>query len=497
MAAEYWLGLDFGTSSLKALLVSSTGLVKARSSVSYPSELGTHGEAEQDPLAYLEAGRRAIAACGVAEVELQGIGLAGQTPTLVLVGAEGDPIRPALTWQDHRAESQARLLADEFGSPERLFGTILPWAAAYAPAKLLWLAENEPRSVARTRWVLQPKDFVGMSLTGSPLSDPWSSKGLCNVRTLEPVDELLDRVGWSASVAPPLAHPWEARGTVSGSAAARFGLPQGTPVAVGWSDALAAMLAVGAFDEPAAFVLTGTSSIVGISTGEPTTPSPRLLEIPSSCAPLGVVYGPTESAGASVEWLARLLRCETREVLELAAGAGLAGDTPVFVPYLAGERAPLWRTDLRGALLGVSAEDGAAELARAVVTGVCLSELDVLSTAEGHLGRRAGVVAVAGRGVSEAPWRGARLAALGRPLRLLDEPDASALGAATLGAAAARGGELAAARALRGDLREAKPSRSELDGAAGMLERYRRAAGMSIAWADCTSPAQPAGSRHR
>jgi sugar (pentulose or hexulose) kinase len=113
------------------------------------------------------------------------------------------------------------------------------------------------------------------------------------------------------------------------------------------------------------------------------------------------------------------------------------------------------------------------------------------------VGRSAGVAVVAGRGASEAPWRGARLAALGRPLRLLDEPDASALGAARLGAAAAQGGDLAAARALRGDLREAIPTTSELEGASGRLERYRRAAGMSIGWADRVSSAEPAGSRHR
>src|SRR5579859_2360978 len=102
MSAGYWLGLDLGTSSLKALLVSSSGEVSARASVSYASELGPHGEAEQDPLAYLDAARRAIAACAATEVELNGVGLAGQTPTLVLVDAEAEPVRPALTWQDHR-----------------------------------------------------------------------------------------------------------------------------------------------------------------------------------------------------------------------------------------------------------------------------------------------------------------------------------------------------------------------------------------------------------
>ncbi len=483
MPPGHWLGLDFGTSSVKALLVGPTGAVRARASSSYPSQVGLHGEVEQDPSAYLDAARRTIAACGTAEVELSGIGLAGQTPTLVLVGADGEAVRPALTWQDHRAESEARLLEDELGPAEPLFGTSLPWAAAYAPAKLLWLAENEPRSVARTRWVLQPKDFVGLNLTGSALSDPWSSKGLCNVRTHRAVEEVLARVGWKTGVAPPLAQAWEVRGAVTKGAAGRFGLPEGTPVAVGWSDALAAMLAVGAFDQPTAFTLSGTSSIVGISTRDEPSRSPRLLEIPATCAPFGVVYGPTESAGASVEWLARLLRAEVPEVLELAATAAPDDQPPVFVPYLAGERAPIWRTDVRGALLGISAGVGAAELARAVVMGVCLSEQHVLSAAEQHLGWTAGEIAVAGRGASESPWLEARLAATGRRLRLLDEPDASALGAAMLGAAAANGGDLTAARALRGELREVVPPQADGASADRRLETYRRAAGVSLGWA--------------
>ena len=96
-------------------------------------------------------------------------------------------------------------------------------------------------------------------------------------------------------------------------------------------------------------------------------------------------YGPTESSGASVEWLARLLHCDPGEVLELAASAA-GPPRPVFVPYLSGERAPVWRTDVRGVVLGLGAEHGTAELARAVVDGVCLSEADVLDVAERHVG---------------------------------------------------------------------------------------------------------------
>src|SRR5436190_1712864 len=255
MRRNAWLGLDFGTSSVKALLVSGDGSVAGRASAAYPTTYAPGGVAEQEADDYLRAAREAIAACGANDMPLDGIGLAGQTPTLVPVDAQSEPVRPALTWQDHRADDEARTLEDELGDPEPLFGTRLPWTAAYAPAKLLWLSRHEPETVARTRFVLQPKGYAGLRLTGSPLSDPWSSKGLCHVLTSEPAAGVLGRVGFAPEVAPPLAAAWERRGAVTSEAAAAFRLSEGAPVSVGWSDAAAAMLAVGAFDHPSPFVL--------------------------------------------------------------------------------------------------------------------------------------------------------------------------------------------------------------------------------------------------
>jgi xylulokinase len=223
-----------------------------------------------------------------------------------------------------------------------------------------------------------------------------------------------------------------------------------------------------------------------MSIEEASAPSGRLLEIPSTCAPRSVVYGPTEAGGASVAWLARVLRCEPTQVLALAASVPPAEVAPLFVPYLAGERAPVWRADVRGTLLGLSVDDGAAELARAVVMGICLSEAHVLATAEEQLGRRAEKVRVAGRGASEPPWREARLAALGRPLEVLDEPDASALGAAMLAVAAANGVEPSSARSLGVAAQTLAPRGSERERARRRLDRYVRASDVSVGWADQT-----------
>ncbi len=478
MTPRRWLGLDVGTSSTKGLLVDDRGVVLGRGHATYSTVFAPGGCAEQRPQDYLDAVRRAIVECGAAAGPIAGIGIVGQTPTLVLVDADGAAVRPALTWQDSRAGDEARELADELGPAERLFGTDLPWAATYPPAKLLWLSRNEPETVRATRWALQPKDYVGLHLTGSAVSDPWSSKGLTHILDGAPATEALERVGWPARIAPDVAPAWSMRGAVSVEAARAFGIPAGTGVAVGWSDALAGMLAAGAFAEETGFVLAGTSSIVGISTRHPSAVADRLLTIPTACAPLCVVYGPTQSSGASIDWLAQLLQMSVGEVLELATtGARDDLEPPIFVPYLAGERAPVWRADVGGALLGLSSRHGPAEIARAVIAGVCLSERHVLSVAEEALGRPAPAVRIAGRGVSGTPWRDARREALARPLVLLDEPDASALGAAMLALAAAERGDLSGTDRLRsGSERVESPADS------GAFQRYRAASQAVLEW---------------
>jgi xylulokinase len=479
-----WLGLDIGTSSTKAMLVDDAGRVLGRGHATYDTSFAPNGCAEQRPYDYLDAVRRAIEQCGAGGSPLAGIGLVGQTPTLVLVAEDGAPVRPAMTWQDTRASEQARELGDELGSSERLFGTELPWAPTYPPAKLLWLARYEPAVLDATRWALQPKDFVGLHLTGSPLSDPWSSKGVCNVLDGLPATEALARVGWPARIAPPCAPAWTARGEVTARAAQAFGVPAGTTVSVGWSDALGGMLAAGAFADETGFVLSGTSSIVGMSTRDEGAVDSRLLSIPTACAPLRVVYGPTTSGGSSLEWIADVLGTDVDGVLALAAERPSGADgAPSFVPYLAGERAPIWRSDVGAALLGLSSRHGRADIARAVVDGVCLSERHVLSISEEAVGREAASVRVAGRGVSRSVWRDARRAALARPLLLLDEPDASALGAAMLALAAAEDGDLAGANRLRSDT-----ERVERAPDAAAFDRYEAASHAALAWADGLTP---------
>ncbi|HEY3925265.1 MAG TPA: FGGY family carbohydrate kinase [Acidothermaceae bacterium] len=430
-----WIGLDFGTSATKAVLVDSTGTVRARGSAAMTTTHPGASMAEQDADDYTSSARAAIAGLGPLDGELLGIGLSGHTPSVVLVDTAGRPLRPVLTWQDTRAELEAVELAAELGDPVHLVGTSLPWAASACPAKLRWLAEHESWIVDETQWVLQPKDYVGLVLTGSAVSDPWSSKGLCHVGSRAPAAEVMAATGWPTRVVPTIADGQSSRGALTDAGARLLGLPAaGVAVSVGWSDAMAGMLSVGALTNPSAFVLAGTSSIVGMSVQQAPADAHPLYVIPDTCAPSAVIYGPTQASGASIEWLARLFDTTPDRILEAASVA--VGPIPIFVPYLAGERAPVWRTDVRAVFAGLDLAHGFEHLASAVVHGVAFGDRHVLEVAAKFAGETPRTVRLGGHTGADPRWHSARLRTLGTPILAFDDVDPASRGAAMLGMAA-------------------------------------------------------------
>jgi xylulokinase len=438
-----WIGLDFGTSATKAVLVDSMGVVRARGSAPMATTRSSGSVAEQDADDYLRSARAAIAALGSLDGELLGIGLSGHTPSVVVVDTNGRPLRPVLTWQDTRAEREAAELAAELGDPVPLVGTSLPWAASACPAKLRWLAEHESWIIDETQWVLQPKDYVGLALTGSAVSDPWSSKGLCHVGSRAPAAQVMAAVGWPTRVVPTIADGQTSRGVLTDAGAQLLGLPAaGAAVSVGWSDAMAGMLSVGALTNPSAFILAGTSSIVGISVMRAPADAHPLYVIPDTCAPSAVIYGPTQASGASIDWLARLFGSTPDGVVEAASKA--VGPIPTFVPYLAGERAPVWRTDVRAVFAGLDLGHGFEHLASAVVHGVAFGDRHVLEVAAQFAGTAPGPVRLGGHAGADPRWHAARLRTLGTPILAFDDVDPASRGAAMLGMAAS-GIELAEA----------------------------------------------------
>lgn len=472
-----WLGLDIGTSSTKGAVVDRDGaVVRQHAIIHHARTEGPPGE--QDPLSYLDSAFEVMAT--LADSDIEGIGLSGQTPTLVVLDADGTPIRPALTWQDTRAARDAEELARVLGDSLPLVGTLLPWVASNLPAKLRWLKRNEPATFDRARMILQPKDYVGWALTGSAASDPWSMKGMSRVDSRHAVAaDILDEIDIPRSLVPETKSFWDRRGTIKREIAERHGLRPGLPVSIGAADSVAAMLAMGIFDRPTSFVVSGTSLVVGQSGNDsPGMTSDRLFVMPRECAPRSVAFGPTQTGGSSVAWLASILGCTVDEALSSPIG-GVSRVVPVFVPWLNGERAPIWRNDVRGAFVGLSLEVGTPEIVSAVMSGVVSSARHILEVALQTVGAEPERLVIAGPWAEDDRWHSVLQDGLRKPHWKFRGADASVYGAALLGAIAS-GLDIEDAATLG----EARVAPSRFEGVLGPdpFPRYLAATRLLEAW---------------
>jgi xylulokinase len=432
VSKEILVGLDVGTSSVKALFITTTGEVIRRVEHKLTTKYEAGGVAQQDAVDYWEAVKSIFAQVPDLLDQIAAIGLSGQTPSVVCIDELGTPTYPVLIWQDNRATSEAAKLVERFGNPTPWVGTSLPWASSGSPAKLFWLAENEREVVKRTKWVLQPKDYLGFKLTGEAISDPWSSKGLCNVLTGAAIPEVFEFIGWDAAVLPLIKTGTLARGNVSAAAAAELGLHSfDIPVSVGLSDAMCGMLSIGALTERKAFIITGTSAIVGMSTDQDIDDAQGLYVIPKTCSPMTVVYGPTQSSGAAVDWVAKLFNISIDEVMNEAQQAN-TDLTPIFLPYISGERAPIWRTDIRGSFNFVDAAAERPEFLAAVLDGISFAERSVLETAAQKLEADFDDITLGGHAGNDHRWDTIRLRTLGKRLIRKTDIDSTTRGSAIL-----------------------------------------------------------------
>lgn len=433
---EVILGLDIGTSSLKGIFLSGRGEILAKYEV--PLALARHGNdgeyVEQDANDYSSALIELIAADLQSSAlihRVQAIGLSGHTPSLVPIDIHGLPTAPVMIWQDNRARVEADQLAERFGTPQEIVGTSLPWAPSTTAAKAFWLRRHRPDIAERTRWLLQPKDYLGFALTGVALSDPWSTKGLCNVRTQQPLSNLLEFIGWDTNVVPELRDGFASRGKTTREAASKFGIPHGIPVSIGWSDAMCGMLALGVFTKPTSFIITGTSAIVGSSSATEPYEDQPLYVIPESCAPYPVTFGPTQMSGGSISWAAQLFGVTENELI--ARGDGdTSASVPTYLPYIAGERAPLWRRDIRGSFTNISVAHGAGAFARATMEGISFAERQVLELSQERTGAAAREIVLSGKAGNDSRWLATRLRTMGQSLRIVDDPEITCRGAAIL-----------------------------------------------------------------
>ncbi len=420
---ECLIGIDIGTTSVKAVLITLDGQWVAETSASYPTNRSGPGLAEQDPQDWWRlvlAALQAFAGKG----QVRALCLTSQVNTHVFVDAGMTPLYPAIVWQDGRAagagaEIDARLTVDE---KIKALGAPIPVDASHALARMNWMAQTHPDIWARTAHVLLPRDYLLARLTGVIRTDPMSSVGLVGP-DLTYASGVIDLMPGAAARLPHLADPLAVVGVV------QDGLPMaGTPVVLGMMDAWASLLGLGVVRDGQAMLLSGTSEVAGLISPIVTNES-GVVTFPR-WAGITLHAGPTQAGGASLDWLARLLG---RGAEALAADAApITRTSPLFLPHLQGERTPFWEANLRGTFAGLTGACGPQELAAAVLEGVAFSGRLALEALQRSGSCVPYEMRLGGGGAVSDHWCQIRADALNRSLKRVAGKDPGAIGAALL-----------------------------------------------------------------
>jgi xylulokinase len=418
------IGIDVGTTAVKAALFDHQGRALKTFKRPYPTNHPAPGHVEQDAMDWLKLVLEALSQFGESGVEA--IGLCSQVNTHVFVDAQGKALLPAFTWQDGRCAEEAAKLDAQITEAEKLawWGAPLPIDASHILSRMAYVAKHFPDVWHKTRWVMAPKDFCLLHLTGEAVTDPMTAFGIVDSQ-LKLVPRLLNLVQGATERLPALAGFTKVIGQVQKT------LPcAGVPVVAGAMDAWSGLLGAGVSEEGQGLYLSGTSEILGIVSSRK-APVPGVIAFPK-CEGIVLHAGPTQSGGASVEWIAKLLGRIPAEISELAAHADTSQPLPIFLPHLEGERAPLWDINARASLSGLSSSMGAAEVALAVLEGVSYSARLVLDSLEASACLRPTEFNHSGGGAASDVWCQIRADVLGRPIRRLKMLDAGVLGAALM-----------------------------------------------------------------
>ncbi len=428
MAQSTLIGIDIGTSAVKAILMDLDGNPLGLFAQPYPTARPKPGQVEQDPRDWMAAVIAALSTFAEAHdlSGLLGIGLASQVNTHVFVDAEGGPLLPAIVWQDGRCGEDAAILDARITSAQKTawFGGPFPIDASHALSRMAHVARHHRDLYARTRYVLLPKDFCGLGLTGEVATDPIAAVGLVD-GALHYLEDLIALVPDARDKLAPLRAFTDRIGNV------RAGLPcADTAVFVGAMDAWAAMFGVGVAADGSAMYLSGSSEVLGIISPRQ-APRPGVIVFPPYEG-IRLHAAPTQSGGASLAWLATLLGRGPEELSALVAATPASAKVPVFLPHLQGERAPLWDIKSRGVFARVEASTGPGELSRSVMEGVALSARLAFEAIERSADLAVDCLHMGGGGAHSDSWCQIRADALGRTIRRVKVLDAGALGAALI-----------------------------------------------------------------
>jgi xylulokinase len=441
MKPRYLIGIDIGTSGLKCALIDDSGHLRASAFREYTPDLPRPGWAEQNPDVWLNAAiaavREAVEISGVDRSSIAGLSFSGQMHSTVWLDREQRVIRPAILWLDARSARQVENLNHTIGRSQLAEWIGNPVMPGFMLSSLLWLKEEEPSTWDRLAHVMLAKDYVRLRLTDEIATDfsDASSTAILDVRNRAWCADLLHAVGISIELLPPLRSSSEVAGRLRPDMAEALSLPIGLPIICGAGDQAAQAIGNG-------IIRSGLlSSTIGTG-GQLFTPidqyrSDPQLRIHTFCHAVPDVWhwqAATLTAGASLRWLRDEVlggRTSYQELADAAQSIEPGAEGLLFHPYLAGERTPHMKPNLRGSFTGLSLRHTWRHMARAVLEGVVFSLCDGLALMR-DLGAEFDQVIASGGGTRHPLWLQLQADVFGVPVRTTQTPEAAAFGAALL-----------------------------------------------------------------
>ncbi|MEO1732078.1 MAG: xylulokinase [Pseudomonadota bacterium] len=443
-----FLGLDLGTSGLRALLAAPDGMVIASAEANYDVSRPAPGWSEQDPFDWVAACKAVIAELKSVVpqqmAQVQGLAISGHMHGATLLDEAGSVLRPCILWNDTRSAVEAADLDAEPAFRAISGNIVFP---GFTAPKLVWVAKHEPDIFARTAKVLLPKDYLGWYLTNRYVSDMSDSAGTSwmDVGARAWSDRLLAASGMRRDQMPELVEGSDVIGPVTPLRSAELGLPDGVLVMGGGGDNAVAACGIGALAEGDGFVSLGTSGVLlaardGFSPDAASAVHSFCHAVPGRWYQMGVILSATDS----LNWLSGVVGASPADLTK-ALGGTVKDPGPLrFLPYLSGERTPHNDADVRGAFVGVDVGMTRDDLTRAVIEGVSFALRDSLEALRSTGANPERLIAIGG-GVQSTYWVELLANVLGLPLDLPEQGEfGAAMGAARLAACGVTGADPAA-----------------------------------------------------
>ena len=425
--SEYILAVDIGTSNVKCMIARPDMTVLAEADSEYETLCTGAGRYEQDPELWwrhmILALQAAAAKASVRTGEIGRIAVSSQAPTMLPVDAAGRPLGNALIWMDRRSDAQCidmgRRIGD--GTVYRITGNKAD--PFYVYSELLWFKQNQPALYEKTRWILQANGYLNLRLTGSFTLDATHASITQCYDVLHRCwsSELLQPYGVPAELFPPVSQPVDVIGTVTQEAAAQTGLRAGTEVLAGSVDGAAAALEGGVTADGVAVEMSGTSSVLLVGSDRPHT-SPNLTYMYSVVPEQHLLLGCMSTTGGVLKWYRDTFCDRADPAIYKKLDAQILAQCPepsplIFLPYLAGERAPIWDTNAKGVLAGITCATTQAEIIRAAEEGAAFALMDNITEARAS-GAQLRTLRAVGGSVNSRIWMQIKASVAGMPIEI-------------------------------------------------------------------------------